>query len=45
MAATRSARQAKCLRTFGFFLSSVPFDVIIANTPPGRTASKARQKK
>ena len=40
-----SARSARYLRTEGLALSSVPFEVRNATTPPGRTLSSARAKK
>ena len=45
IAPKRSALWAKYFLTLVFSLSRVPFDVIKATTPPGRTLSKALAKK
>ena len=45
MAPMRSARWARYLRTAEFSLSSVPFDVMNATIPPGRTLSSVFPKK
>ena len=45
IAPSRSALWAIYFRTLGFSLSSVPFEVMKAITPPGLTLSKVRAKK
>ena len=44
-APNNSALCARYCRTDGFALSSVPFDVMNATTPPGRTLSSVLAKK
>ena len=45
IAPNKSARCAIYLLTLGFSLSSVPFEVINATTPPGLTLSSVLAKK